>query len=896
MRAALRRAWAWSTIAAVVAAGLVATVLTSSSVAGLDAATRASVLLLTVAVLVFAAVVSTTAVVHWRYRRAFDGLARHLGPFRANPTAHAMTTGLADPGVRDLLGPLHEPMEKLCVAYRQALTDRVAQLQTVEALRALLGRLDAEKGLSRTVVRASGSSRNMVARLTPNLRWMNATPALQHFLGIRQQDLNGRPFVEVVHSEDHDELRRAFHEALQAGEAHNVTFRVLTSVLRADGLQGRAEVPAKPAGTAAPAAVRHVQIDVLTRFNDEGRPLHFRCYVTDITERMRAQQELRRRTEELSQANESLTRSNLDLEKLKNSYRDLYQNAPVMFFSLDANGYFVTCNEMLVHTLGYQRADLYHTHYTNLLTPGSREQFEHDRGAFQQPREMAAQWLTRDGRILDVWISNMPITDAQGRFVRSRSAALDETQRNRLANELRRRGDELERANVELRAINRELEAFTSVVSHDLQEPLRTLEAYSRLLADECSSELGPDGFGYVNHLVQASQRMGNLIRDLLALGFAGRITRAPEGFNLAETVATVRRDLGDLLQRKEATLLTAGSLPDVAGDPARVTQLVANLVANGLKYNTRAAPEVVIGQVPETTRSGGPGPAAGGRANGTVDAGFVTIFVRDNGIGIDPANHEKIFGMFTRLHRRDEYEGTGAGLAICRRIVEAHGGRIWVQSQLGQGATFYFTLPRTGWAAHGDANRVTVPLPTTKPNDTQPKTAARETSLASGSTALAPEMFQASPAGTPSAGAYAAEQDMADLSSAAAKSQPVILLVEDLPDFGLIVQRLGQRAGQTLQWFTTAEDAWDYLQDHHPDLVLLDIHLPGMNGIELCHRIRAVPRLANLKIALFSQGEHPARVADARAAGANYVLSKDLVCHPERWQRQLEEILHDAR
>jgi signal transduction histidine kinase len=123
------------------------------------------------------------------------------------------------------------------------------------------------------------------------------------------------------------------------------------------------------------------------------------------------------------------------------------------------------------------------------------------------------------------------------------------------------------------------------------------------------------------------------------------------------------------------------GPLPPVAGDPERVVQLLSNLVSNGLKYNKSPQPEVVIGARPADA-------AAGGRD-------FVTFYVRDNGIGIEPQYHDQVFRMFRRLHRRDEVEGTGAGLAICKKIVEAHGGRIWVESQPGHGATFLFTLPR---------------------------------------------------------------------------------------------------------------------------------------------------------------------------------------------------------
>src|SRR5262249_43683183 len=136
-------------------------------------------------------------------------------------------------------------------------------------------------------------------------------------------------------------------------------------------------------------------------------------------------------------------------------------------------------------------------------------------------------------------------------------------------------------------------------------------------------------------------------------------------------------------IARKQATVRVEGELPELSGDPERVIQLVSNLVANALKYNRSAAPEVVLGALKYGEGAGSMPPRP-----------VCTLYGRANGVGIDPAYHEQVFRMFRRLHRRDEVEGTGAGLTICKKVVEAHGGRIWVESQVGQGATFYFTLP----------------------------------------------------------------------------------------------------------------------------------------------------------------------------------------------------------
>src|SRR5262249_14143575 len=148
-----------------------------------------------------------------------------------------------------------------------------------------------------------------------------------------------------------------------------------------------------------------------------------------------------------------------------------------------------------------------------------------------------ARWVKKDGSAIDVWVRTAPILDEQGRFVRSRSAAQDVTERNRLANAVRAKADELQLANERLRRINQELEEFTYVVSHDLKEPLRTLEAFSTFLQQDYGQALGGEGAEYIGHLVAASRRLGLLIDDLLALSRAGKVINTPAAFDLGEAV-----------------------------------------------------------------------------------------------------------------------------------------------------------------------------------------------------------------------------------------------------------------------------------------------------------------------------------------------------------------------
>ena len=541
----------------------------------------------------------------------------------------------------------------------------------------------------------------MVGRLAPNMHWIAATPPLQQFLGSKLKHIVARSFLEYVHPADAANLKQTLQEALKDGEGHNITFRILVPD-HSSAVRNKAPEFAAPSsgrlgegrngslsGLAAPPNERHLQMDVMTCYTDLGAPLHLRCHILDVTERVLTEQKLSRRTAELTQANTRLRQINSDLQRLKESYRDLYHHSPVLYFSLDAWGQFVAFNETLLRTLGYPREALVGQPYSCLLTPESRAAFLDDPKALQQTGEVEAQWVKQDGTVIDVLIDTTTVMDADGKFVRSRSVARDVTDRRRLATALLTKADELGQANGQLRRINQELEEFTYVVSHDLKEPLRTLQAFSNFLAADYGEKLDAEGHEYISHLIQASRRLGALIDDLLTLSRAGRVINTPRAFNWDDTVGTVLGDLRDLIQRTGAEVRVEGPLPAVYGDPERIGQLLTNLVSNGLKYNKSHPPVVVLGTRPEVCS----GSLSDSRL--VMSGDFVTLFVRDNGVGIEPQYHEQVFRIFRRLHRRDEVEGTGAGLAICKKVVEAHGGKLWVESQPGNGATFFFTLPR---------------------------------------------------------------------------------------------------------------------------------------------------------------------------------------------------------
>lgn len=254
--------------------------------------------------------------------------------------------------------------------------------------------------------------------------------------------------------------------------------------------------------------------------------------------------------------------------------------------------------------------------------------------------------------------------------------------------ELHEKNRWLGQANDELMRKNQELDEFAYVVSHDLQEPLRTLIAFSDFLLKDYGDRLDGEGQEFVRYLVDASRRMRAMILGMLTLSRAGKVIGDFHPVNLNDLAATIRTDLGELIRDKDAEVRIDSSLPIVWGDRDRLSQLLANLITNGLKYNVSERPVVEVRQVAPPARS----ESSGQLADPEREA---VIAVQDNGIGIDPQFHASIFQLFRRLHTREEYEGTGAGLAICNKIVQAHGGSIWVESEPGRGATFFFRLNR---------------------------------------------------------------------------------------------------------------------------------------------------------------------------------------------------------
>jgi len=244
---------------------------------------------------------------------------------------------------------------------------------------------------------------------------------------------------------------------------------------------------------------------------------------------------------------------------------------------------------------------------------------------------------------------------------------------------------ELNDANSSLEKANAELQDFTYIVSHDLQEPLRKLHSFAQFLVEDFGDEMSDEGKDYVDRMQRAVVRMKGLIKDLLKLS---RIGTAEELFEPVDATDAVKKALDDLSVAVEESgaEVVFGQLPVVSANGTQMVQVFENLVGNAIKYRSdERTPKIEIGAKSENGR--------------------VLFWVRDNGIGIENQYLEKIFGVFQRLYNKSRYEGTGIGLALCKKIIQRHGGEIWAESAVGVGTTFYFTLQGSAVNAGGIEN-----------------------------------------------------------------------------------------------------------------------------------------------------------------------------------------------
>ena len=397
-----------------------------------------------------------------------------------------------------------------------------------------------------------------------------------------------------------------------------------------------------------------VDTTIMPFLDEAGKPRQYVAIRADITERKRVEESLRLQAYLLDQSYDAILVWELD-----GSIRYWNRGATVLY--------------------GYKKEEAVGRVSHELLQTTCSGSLE---GAISTLRENGV-WegeflhTAKDGRRFSVETRMTLVTENGNHLVLE--ANRDITERKRAEESVRRLNADLEhrvaQRTRELEAANKELEAFSYSVSHDLRAPLRAVDGFSLAVIEDYGPQLPDDGRRYLDTIRSSAQKMGTLIDDLLTFS---RLSRAPlkkQRVNVAQQVRDVLDDLQAQQTGREMEI-TLGELPTCAGDPALLKQVWINLLSNALKY-TLKRPRAVV------------------EVGSRLENDELIYFVRDNGTGFDMRYADKLFGVFQRLHRAEDYEGTGVGLAIVQRIIHRHGGRIWADAALDRGATFSFTLEK---------------------------------------------------------------------------------------------------------------------------------------------------------------------------------------------------------
>jgi PAS domain S-box-containing protein len=414
-----------------------------------------------------------------------------------------------------------------------------------------------------------------------------------------------------------------------------------------------------------PLSIRHISgrtTDVLYNAtiyrNEAGEVQGVFAAARDITERKRAQEALRL----VNAYNRSLIEASLD---------------PLV--TIGSNGKITDVNAATEKVTGYSRDELIGEDFSDYFTEQEKAKVGYQQ-VFREGfvRDYALEIRHQDGHLTPVLYNASIYRDEAGRVIGVFAAARDITDRKRAEEEVRTLNTELEQRVVDrtaqLEAANKELEAFAYSVSHDLRAPLRAIDGFSRVMLEDYIDKLDDEGKRYLNIIRSNTQKMGQLIDDLLLFSRLGRQELRASGIDMGKLAKAVSEEL-KLAVPERKLKFTINTLIPAQGDQAMIRQVFVNLLSNAVKF-TRPKERAVI--------------EVDGRSEGNENI----YYVKDNGVGFDMQYVGKLFGVFQRLHSTVEFEGTGVGLAIVQRIIHRHGGRVWAEGKVGEGACFYFTLP----------------------------------------------------------------------------------------------------------------------------------------------------------------------------------------------------------
>lgn len=474
-------------------------------------------------------------------------------------------------------------------------------------------------------------------------------------LGYSYPELVGRSVFDLYHPDSQVEARKAFQTFLETGQVRNVYL----VVQRKDG------------------TTLDVSLNAQGFRDQQGKLRYSRSSWRDISERKRLENQLKRINAELEERIENRTLA------LQTAVQSLKESEFRLEMALEASGdgwwdWNILTNETswsphFYQMLGYETEELASsfqtwqswTHPDDLpRVMALLEKYLQDPSI---PYGFDYRVKTKLGQYK--WISAMGKVVAwndQGEPLRMVGMHHDISDRKQSE-------QELQRINTELVRSNQELGQFAYVASHDLQEPLRKIRSFTELLAERYRGQLDENADRYIHYVTDGAARMQGLIDDLLDYSRAGRAELKVESTELSSLVETVKSDLGGIIEQRQVEIVM-DSLPTVVVDPGQMRQVFQNLISNAIKYCQADCPRIYI--------------------RGTQNKESWIVSIQDNGIGINPQFADRIFVIFQRLHHREEYSGTGIGLAICKKIIERHGGQIWVDSEEGKGSIFSFSLP----------------------------------------------------------------------------------------------------------------------------------------------------------------------------------------------------------
>ena len=358
-----------------------------------------------------------------------------------------------------------------------------------------------------------------------------------------------------------------------------------------------------------------------------------------------------------------------EIKQSKELFRILFYRSPIGTYIIQ-NGHFRLVNRQLAYILGYDEDELIGRLSLSFILPEDRDAVRENaikmlKGGCSLGYEFRV--VNKQAKIKWVMETVVPVYYRRKRA--TLGSLIDVTERKQME-------ERLQQMTAEMRRSNTELEQFAYVISHDLQEPLRMVSSYTQLLAKRYGKKLDNDADEFIGYAVDGAKRMQTLLHDLLEYSRVGTRGKPFGLVNCEHVVEQAMANLKIAIEECSASV-SYDTLPTVMGDEGQLVRLFQNLIGNAIKFRREETPQVYISAL---------------RRNN-----IITFTVKDNGIGIDPQHSQSIFEIFRRLHTREEYPGTGMGLAICKKIVERHGGHISVQSQPGQGSTFYFSVDMAG-------------------------------------------------------------------------------------------------------------------------------------------------------------------------------------------------------